>query len=207
LNRFGYNESTLVNWIGNTSVDESDFRTEVNKFGYFFLSKRDALCLNGICSLFDRNRVPFTYDKHHLSYEFAIRLALNNAAEISQYLGFSDITGNKLGVRFPAINSDNLDLVVKSWGPNFTDLGVIPNIQPDGGIGLWIEVSDTQGLGNLEVLIGGQKASKTFVQAALITASIPPEIVKNPGKHDVSIRQIGTNKLFSVGVFEIHSAR
>jgi len=57
--------------------------------GYFYLSKRAALCKGDVCEIFDSNKVPYTYDKDHLSYEFAARLAVGEKDSLDQYLGFN----------------------------------------------------------------------------------------------------------------------
>jgi hypothetical protein len=106
-----------------------------------------------------------------------------------------------------ATASTSVDLKVGNWGPQSTKVGVIPNQQPDGGMGIWIEVSGTQGLGEAQVLFGGQPAMVTSVQEKGITASIAPEQLTELGKKELVIKQIATNKLFPVGVFDVQSAK
>ncbi|MNP27879.1 hypothetical protein D3C76_1208110 [compost metagenome] len=53
------------------------------------MSKRAALCNGDVCEILDSNKVPFTYDMHHLSYQFAARLAVGEKDSIDQYLGFN----------------------------------------------------------------------------------------------------------------------
>lgn len=99
------------------------------------------------------------------------------------------------------------ELKVGNWGPQSTAAGEVPNMQPNGGMGVWIEATGTQGLGEAEVLFGGQPAMATSVQEKVVTAAIAPEQLAEPGKKEVAIRQIATNKVFPVGVFEVLPAK
>lgn len=61
--------------------------TTVAAHGFFYISKYAAFCPSGRCAWFDADDVPFTYDKSHLSYPYASRLALPSAAALRAYLG------------------------------------------------------------------------------------------------------------------------
>lgn len=89
LNEYGFNSVALSKWIDRSASVEAILRPEVGGEGYFYLSKRNALCKGDTCELFDRNNIPFTYDQHHLSYEFAARLAVDEKNSLDQYLGFN----------------------------------------------------------------------------------------------------------------------
>ncbi|MBI4001655.1 MAG: acyltransferase [Nitrospira defluvii] len=88
LNEYGYNAGAMKEWIDSNPQIESALQGHVEGAGYFFLSKRNAFCQGENCELFDSNKVPFTYDQHHLAYEFAVRLAAGKETAIDQYLGF-----------------------------------------------------------------------------------------------------------------------
>jgi hypothetical protein len=105
------------------------------------------------------------------------------------------------------VGAAGVELKVINWGAQSTNVGVIPNKQPGGGMGIWIEVSGTQGLGEVQVLFGGQPAMTTSVQGKMITAAIAPEQLAEQGKKELVIKQIATNKLFSVGAFDIQPAK
>lgn len=94
------------------------------------------------------------------------------------------------------------ELKVVNWGPQSAKIGTNPNKQPDGSIGIWIEVSGTQGLGEAQVLFSGQPAKSTSVQEKLITAAIATDQLAVAGDKEVVIKQIGTGKLFPVGIFK-----
>jgi hypothetical protein len=89
LNEYGYNSAAMKPWVSDTSGIEPVLKSDVNDAGYFFLSKRKAFCKDDSCELFDGDKIPFTYDEHHLSYEFASRIALNEKTALDRFLGFS----------------------------------------------------------------------------------------------------------------------
>lgn len=95
------------------------------------------------------------------------------------------------------------ELKINNWGPQSAKTGTNPNKQPDGSMGIWIEVSGTQGLGEVQVQFAGQSAKSTSVQEKLITAAIAPEQLAEPGDKEVAIKQLATNKIYSVGVFKV----
>lgn len=74
-------------------------------------------------------------------------------------------------------------------------------------MGVWIEVSKTQGAGDLEVFFDGRRASATSVQEKLITAAIPPEMLAKAGRYIVVVKQPSTNRLLTVGVFDINPSK
>ena len=96
-----------------------------------------------------------------------------------------------------------IELNVYNWGPQTAEIGAIPNKQPDGSMGIWIEVSDTQGLGDAQVIFDGKPAKTTSVQDKLITAAIFPEQLKVSGNKKIYIKQSKTGKLFTVGIFKV----
>lgn len=87
----------IVNRVGLVGFDEKLFAAEtpsrylglkqrVEQNGYFFLSVKDAFCSNEKCHFFDENNVPFTYDKHHLSFEFSSKIAIERKQDLAHYL-------------------------------------------------------------------------------------------------------------------------
>lgn len=99
----------------------------------------------------------------------------------------------------PAIN-----LQVVGWGPQTANVGAeVPNKQPDGQMGLWIKVNSTEGLGEAQVLFGGQAAEKIVVTPDLITAAIPPAWINAAGDKTVEIKQVGSQKTFAVGTLKV----
>ena len=99
--------------------------------------------------------------------------------------------------------SSTFELKVIDWGAQSAKVGTNPIKQPDGTMGLWIEVSGTQGLGEAQVLFSGQPAKLTTVQEKLITAAITTDQLAVAGNKEVAIKQIATGKLFPVGIFKL----
>lgn len=107
----------------------------------------------------------------------------------------------------PAASAAPFEMSVSSWGPQTTVAGVIENKQPTGGMGVWIDVSGTQGLGEAEVLFDGKPGKHINVDQKLITVEIDPSLIAVAGKYAVAVKQISTGKLFPVGVFEVQAAK
>lgn len=210
LNEYGYRRSEIKKWVANSSVDEAALKSTVNREGYFFLSKREAFCQGNNCELFDNHQIPFTYDEHHLSYEFAARIALKERNSIERYLGlplsgFYGNAGNKTEEHqtLPSVNPVSAEFSVGNWGPQSTREGVIPNVQVDGHMGLWIEITRAQTPGDLEVIFDGHPAAITVVSEKLITAGILPKYLAKAENKTIQIKQKSTNKLFLVGEFVV----
>lgn len=53
-----------------------------------FVSKKDAMCDGDTCRLYadDKKKIPFTWDEHHLSYEFAHLLGERSKSKIRAYV-------------------------------------------------------------------------------------------------------------------------
>lgn len=98
--------------------------------------------------------------------------------------------------------SSTFELKVVNWGPQSAKVGTNPNKQPDGSMGVWIEVASTHALGEAQVIFGGQTAKSTSIQEKLITAAISPDQFAVAGDKDIAIKQIGTGKIFPVGIFK-----
>lgn len=198
INEYGYNTSAINNWVVKSPTFEPKLKAYVEGLGYYFLSKRNIFCKAGHCEIFDSNAIPFTHDSHHLSYEFSLRLATKDKNTIDQYLGFKN-EKNDSSLNKPSI----LNSMVQSWGPQATTVDMVPNKQPAGGMGLWIKVSETKDIGDVQVLFSGKPAKISSVQEKLITAEIAPEMLSLPGKNEVVIKLLKTNETILVGFFDV----
>jgi len=96
--------------------------------------------------------------------------------------------------------SSKPELTVTNWGPQTASVGTNPNIQPNGSMGIWIAVSDTQGFGEAQVIFGGEPV-RTVVQDKLITAAIPVRQLNQVSSKEVLIKQISTGRVYTVGTF------
>lgn len=93
-------------------------------------------------------------------------------------------------------------LKILKWGPDEAKIGTIPNKQPDGKMGIWIDVNSTEGLGDIQILFGG-KTMPTAVQPKLVTAGVATEEFSIKGEKKVEIKIVNTNEIIPVGNFKI----
>lgn len=126
INRNGFVASDIAPFVLDNSGEEEKLKQYVNELGYLFLSKRDVFCEGNTCSYFDNKKIPFTYDKHHLSVEFAKRIVKDKTDTISGYLE------SAAGVtRVIPETREVKGLRVLNWGPDTTTAKIVPNIQPE----------------------------------------------------------------------------
>jgi hypothetical protein len=92
-------------------------------------------------------------------------------------------------------------LKINSWGPNSTQATVNPNPQANGLVGFWVEAEAPPGVGDLQVLANGQPAVEVSVQPKIITATFPPEMIAQPGKMEIAIKQVSSGQIIPVGTF------
>ena len=103
-----------------------------------------------------------------------------------------------------APNVENLKII--DWGPQSTTVGVNPNAQPGGELGLWIRLSSTKELGEVQLMFNGQPAkATTVVDDGLITAAVSADQLNVLGKKEVTLLQTQTKKNVPIGVFNISS--
>jgi hypothetical protein len=101
--------------------------------------------------------------------------------------------------------SSTFEMKVVNWGPQLLKAGINPNKQPDGSMGIWIEVESTKGLGEAQLMFGGQPAKVTSVQEKIITAAVDANQIATAGDKEVVIRQIESGKLLPVGTVRVSS--
>ena len=110
--------------------------------------------------------------------------------------------GNLNNVRAEA-NWRNLKII--NWGPQATSLGIVPNQQPDGNAGIWIQFSGDAEIGEVQVMFDGLPAKSTVVAPGLITAAIPIDSFASLGAKQISIKQIASKSITPVGHFNVNS--
>ena len=93
-------------------------------------------------------------------------------------------------------------LKILKWGPNEAKIGTIPNKQPDGKMGIWIDVNTTEGLGDIQILFAG-KPAPTAVQPKLVTAGITPEEFAIAGDKTIEMKIVSTGQIIPVGNFKV----
>lgn len=92
---------------------------------------------------------------------------------------------------------------IEAWGPRSMIVGQIPNVQPDGHLGLWIRIAGEQPLGHVQIQFDGIPRA-TAVQERLFTTGIPPDLLTRPGKYEITIKQSSTGETLPVGTFVIN---
>jgi len=199
LNQHGYSSSKVMAQVNNGEGIDTPLRALVERFSYLFISKRSKLCTGGDCEVFDVNGIPFTYDQHHLSLEFAARIGTESKFEIDAYLGsLSTVAASAI--------TPSVEFSIGSWGPQFTTVGVVPNKQLNGAMGVWVQLPSASEYGNFEVSFNDQPALVTTVGKDLVTAAISAALLTTQGEFPVKIKQLTTGRVEMIGVFTINAA-
>ena len=85
INEHGYDKTQISAQIIQKKVSDESLKKVSNELDYFFVSKKQILCEKNDC-LFWKSRVPYTWDNHHLSFEFSHLLLGHKKNELSSYL-------------------------------------------------------------------------------------------------------------------------
>ncbi len=107
----------------------------------------------------------------------------------------------------PSVTEPLTELKVHNWGPQTALAGTVPNPQPDGNMGIWIQVAGTQGLGEVQISFAGQAVKAPVIQDKLITIAVAPGQLAEPGDKEIAIKQTATNNVFKVGIFRVVAAK
>lgn len=99
-------------------------------------------------------------------------------------------------------SDEDKNLKVLKWGPDQVKAGTVPNKQPDGKMGLWIDVSSTEGIGEVQILVEG-RPSPTAIQPKTITTGIAPEELSVVGDKKIEIKVNNTGQIIPVGVLKV----
>jgi hypothetical protein len=86
INEFGFNENKILEDMISTSETDPVLQEATNDLGYLYISKKKSLCILSDCSYW-KSGIPFTWDSHHLSFEFAESLLKEQKNEVNSYLG------------------------------------------------------------------------------------------------------------------------
>ncbi len=106
---------------------------------------------------------------------------------------------------FAACNagSESNGVKIVKWGPlEPLKIGTIPNKQPDGKMGLWIDVESTEGMGEIQILFEG-RPQPTAVQPKLVTAGIDPSDISAAGDKKIEIKMVSTGQIILVGTLKV----
>ena len=98
------------------------------------------------------------------------------------------------------------DFKVIDWGPVSCISGNVPNMQPDGSMGIWISVENMSFIKGCELFFGSHPADLTQVGVGLVTAKISKNQILEAGTKEVTlVKQIfGGKIIFDIGTFFIN---
>jgi peptidoglycan/LPS O-acetylase OafA/YrhL len=85
INEFGFNRNEVLKQIVPGADTDAILEIPTNSLGYLYISKSRSLCRLSDCTLWQL-KIPFTWDSHHLSFEFSNNLLLNDSTLIRSYL-------------------------------------------------------------------------------------------------------------------------
>lgn len=83
---YGDTPLTLARFIYFPDQAHASLREDAQRYGYLFVDKRALVCGDALCPLTTPEGVPFSYDKHHLTYQYAQYIAGFLKPEITAYL-------------------------------------------------------------------------------------------------------------------------
>jgi hypothetical protein len=175
------------------------------------------------------SKIATSLEAHHASAGFPSDIYFTSDTDAQTHILLRLIHGrNQVGshrdVNFhpPALNQQtpknslilNLDdqcilsvldtrISVDDFGPQFTREGVNPNIQPGGGMGLWIKIERTQGLSNAQVYFDSKPAMGTTVGKGIVTAEIDPKMFAKPGRYLITLKIPSRSEFQEIGYFEV----
>jgi peptidoglycan/LPS O-acetylase OafA/YrhL len=91
INKYGYDETEISKSITLQAPSEEELKQKCIEYDYIFISKKSVFCENKKCRLFDNRGTPFTYDAHHLSFEFSIEMLVNYKQIVGKYISRDNI--------------------------------------------------------------------------------------------------------------------
>ena len=86
LQMYGRDTTTLARFTGYPKLAERQLSMAAARTGYLFVDKFELICDSGVCPMMTPAGVPFTYDRHHLTFEFSTYITPILAPKIMSYL-------------------------------------------------------------------------------------------------------------------------
>jgi len=87
VSQHGYSAAAIEQFRDTKPARDPRLRSVTEDMGYFYISKYDVFCPDGTCKWIDEAQIPFTYDKSHLSFPYASRLAVPYIDALRDYVG------------------------------------------------------------------------------------------------------------------------
>lgn len=85
INSGGFNESQLKNYVFDLKDSQESIKKLSNAYSYFYVDKFVNFKKMAPKKFFSGG-IPYTWDTHHLSYEFSVSMISQDHAELEQYL-------------------------------------------------------------------------------------------------------------------------
>lgn len=99
--------------------------------------------------------------------------------------------------------AEGSQLSIVNWGEQSTRAGVPFNIQADGQSGVWFELNQSSPPAGVVVNFDGKPLDGVVVNGAIITATIPPGYLAEPGNYPVVIELQPAGTRVEAGNFEV----
>jgi hypothetical protein len=93
--------------------------------------------------------------------------------------------------------------LIANWGQRSTPAGVPFNVQADGNSGIYFEFYQHAAPGDVVVTMGGKPLTGAAVSGAMVTATIPPEYLAEPGRYPVVVELQPAGTRVQAGDFEV----
>lgn len=94
-------------------------------------------------------------------------------------------------------------LSIVNWGQRSTPAGVPFNVQADGHSGMSFELSKEAPPGDVVVTLDGKPLTGIAVGGVIVTATIPPEYLAEPGSYPVVVELQPAGIRIEAGNFEV----
>jgi hypothetical protein len=100
-------------------------------------------------------------------------------------------------------SSTQYEFTSANWGPRTCNIGEIPNIQLNLGMGFWIKSENFSGPAQWKLLFNGHLVELIKNGEDLLTGEIPQELLKTAGLIQVNLLHTFSQRLFPLGVFTV----
>ncbi|MEO5962337.1 MAG: hypothetical protein ABIO75_08810 [Thermomonas sp.] len=94
-------------------------------------------------------------------------------------------------------------LSIVNWGQRSTPAGVPFNVQADGNSGVSFELNQTAPPADVVVSFDGKPLTGVVVAGVIVTATIPPEYLAEPGSYPVVMELQPAGTRIDAGNFEV----
>jgi hypothetical protein len=94
IHNHGFDQRKIQEFAIDTTFGDTLIASATKRYGYFYVSKKDEFCFSGSCSFWLADGTPMTWDRHHLSLEYASSMLDLVGRRLDKYL-MSGVRSNK----------------------------------------------------------------------------------------------------------------